>query len=353
MKRLFSVIALAVLSSACAAGIPQPSWTNHNRIAGSQEMMTNFKPWAEGVESATAETKRIVYSWETFLDGSNVVFEITNYISGAYNLDAAKLKIRELRDGTYREVYNSRDEILMHIENFSNLYVRVAMDELVEAVAGMLENKADRNWGKYTSAGGEAPSNTVYMTAQHTVFAGGMEYERVAVGEGSVCILTTKGAPVWTEGDEGTFRFQDDGGTNYFGFSKTDSYVIGANADNINVIGDVVELEYDITMSGVPCIWYKERLDDGLDWVQLNASDGSPCPGAPKVVSWEETPPAGAEICYINCEEAFGFFKATVEVPGYSKFETNMKADFHAGVLCTDGTTVIYPHADGSWSRTK
>lgn len=352
MKRAFAVIALAVISSAYA-DIPQPSWTNHNRISGSQEMMTNFKPWAEGVESATEETRQIVTTWEQFLDGSNVVFSITNYISGTYNLDAAKLRITEFRDGAYREVYNSRDEILLHIDHFSNSYVRVALDAVVQAVADQLLSKADRAWGNHTSSGGDAPSNTVYMTAPNTVFAGGMEYERVAVGEGSICVLTTKGAPVYTQGDEGTFKFQDDGGTNYFGFAKTDSYVIGCNTDGISVQDHVVTLTYDITMSGVPCIWYRESLQGSSPWVQCNTPDGAPIPGAPKVVQWEENPDVGHEVCYINCTEASGFFKATVEVAGEAKFMTNMKADLNGGVLCTDGTTVIYPHANGTWSTTK
>ena len=163
---------------------------------------------------ANTQTRTIVTTWENFLDGSNVVFSITNYLSGSYNLDAAKLKILELRDGAYQEVYNSRDEILLHIENFRTNDFRVATNQVIGAVNAAIGNKADKDWGKYTSAGGEAPENTVYMTAPNTVFAGGLEYERVAVGEGAVCVLTTRGAPVWTQGDEGTFKFQDDGGTN-------------------------------------------------------------------------------------------------------------------------------------------
>lgn len=333
--------------------------------AGGVKKVANKSPDAQGnvaltpadIGAATTEeeqaTRAIVTTWEQFLDGSNVVFSITNYISGTYNLGAAKMRITELRDGAYREVYNSRDEILLHIDHFSNSYVRVALDAVVEEVAQRLADKADRAWGNHTSAGGNAPSNTVYMTAPNTVFAGGMEYERVAVGQGAVCVLTTKGAPVYTQGDEGTFKFQDDGGTNYFGFAKTDSYVIGCNTDGISVQNQIVTLEYDVTMSGVPCIWYRESLQGDSPWVQCNTPDGEPISGAPKVVQWEQNPGAGKEICYINCSEASGFFKATIEVAGEAKFMTNMKADLNGGVLCTDGQTVIYPHANGSWSTTK
>lgn len=299
------------------------------------------------------ETRQIVATWENFLDGSNVVFSITNYLSGTYGLDAAKMTIKELRDGEYREVYNSRDEILLHIDDFSNKYVRVAISAIVDEVAERLASKADKDWGKYTSAGGEAPANTVYMTAPNTVFAGGLEYERVAVGEGMICVLTTHGAPVWMQGDEGTFKFQDDGGTNYFGFAKTDSYTIGANTDGIAVENGLVTLTYNIAMSGRPCVWYKADLKSNAPWEQLNLPDGSPVAGATHAVTWEQNPPAETQMCYINVGNApQGFFRATVEVTGEAKFMTNMPADLSGGVICTNTTLnvngVIKPTFNGS-----
>lgn len=307
----------------------------------------------QAVKDDNAQTRQIVTTWENFLDGSNVVFSVTNYISGTYSLDAAKMKILELRDGEYKEVYNSRDEILLHIQDFKNNDFKAATNQVIGAVNAAIENKADRNWGKYTSAGGEAPENTVYMTAPNTVFAGGLEYERVAVGEGTICVLTTHGAPVWTQGDEGTFKFQDDGGTNYFGFAKTDSYTIGANTDGITVSGGMVTMNYNITMSGRPCVWYKADLTSNTQWEQLNLPDGSPVAGASHAVTWEQNPQAGTQVCYINVgNQPQGFFRATVEVAGEAKFMTNMKADLSGGIICPNTATgvsgVIKPSFNGS-----
>ena len=307
----------------------------------------------DDTDSANAATRAIVATWENFLDGSNVVFSITNYISGTYSLDAAKMTIKELRDGEYREVYNSRDEILLHIQDFKNNDFKNATNQVIGAVNAAIGNKADRDWGKYTSAGGEAPENTVYMTAPNTVFAGGLEYERVAVGEGTICVLTTHGAPVWTQGDEGTFKFQDDGGTNYFGFAKTDSYTIGANTDGITVQSGIVTLTYNITMSGRPCVWYKSDLANNAPWEQLNLPDGSPVAGASHTVTWEQNPPANTQVCYINVgNQPQGFFRATVEVAGEAKFMTNMPADLSGGIICPNTATgvngVIKPTFNGS-----
>lgn len=305
------------------------------------------------VTDDNAQTRQIVTTWENFLDGSNVVFSVTNYISGTYSLDAAKLRILELRDGEYREVYNSRDEILLHIQDFKDKDFKAATNQVIGAVNSAIENKADRDWGKYTSAGGEAPENTVYMTAPNTVFAGGLEYERVAVGEGTICVLTTHGAPVWTQGDEGTFKFQDDGGTNYFGFAKTDSYTIGANTDGISVQNQMVTLTYNITMSGRPCVWYKADLSSNTQWEQLNLPDGSDVDGASHAVTWEQNPDAGTQVCYINVgNQPQGFFRATVEVAGEAKFMTNMKAELSGGIICPNTDTgvhgVIKPSFNGS-----
>lgn len=342
-KSLFSIVVAAFSLASFGAII-----TNDlGRIVTS----TQLESVAATADEALAEagnTKTIVQTWESFLDGSNVVFSITNYISGTYNLDTAKFRILELKNGEYHEVYNSRDDIVLHINDFKS-------NELANIIAEVnqrINSKAEKAWGRYTSTGGEAPSNTVYITEPSTVFAGGMEYERVAVGQGAVCVLTDKGAPVYTQGDEGTFKFQDDGGTNYFGFAKTDSYTIGCNTDGISVQSNVVTLEYDITMSGVPCIWYCESLvSHPIIWEQLNTPDGQPIAGASHTVQWDENPPVGKELCYINCPEGSGFFKATVEVPGDAKFMTNMPADLSGGILCrgvNNALGVIKPTFNGS-----
>jgi len=311
-------------------------WNDSEVIVGAEFDDTVLEDFA--THEDISDIQGVVEQWESFLDGSNVVFSITNYISGAYTLDTAKLKILELKNGAYQEVYNSRDEILLHIQDFKDDDFANATNQVIGAINSAIVNKADKDWGKYTSAGGEAPENTVYMTAPNTVFAGGLEYERVAVGEGTICVLTTHGAPVWTQGDEGTFKFQDDGGTNYFGFAKTDSYTIGADTDGITVQGGMVTMNYNITMSGRPCVWYKADLTSNAPWEQLNLPDGSPISGASLSVTWEQNPPAGTQVCYINVgSHPQGYYRATVEVAGEAKFMTNMPADLEGGIFCTDG----------------
>lgn len=273
--------------------------------------------------------------WQGYLDGSNVVFSITNYQSGAYIADDAKMRILELKDdGKYSEVYNTRMEILTHLGKFAE----------TNGYESLIAEKADKAWGKYTSGGTDVESmgmsNTVYMTAPNTVFAGGTEWERVAVGEGAICVLVDRGAPVYTDGEEGLFRFQDAGGTNYFGFAKTDAYNIGADTDGIDVQSGIVTLTYNITSSSKPIIMYSSSLVNPITWEQLNESDGSAVSGASHLVQWETNPAEGTQVCYINCaDQPQGFFRAEIQVAGSATFITNMPADLQAGIIATNETT--------------
>lgn len=290
-------------------------------------------------DAQSEATRQIVATWEQFLDGSNVVFSITNYISGSYSLDHAKLRILELRDGEYREVFDSRTEITNHTEA-----AKRDMTGVVCATASVLRaeiaQKGDRAWGRLSSTGQEVPvSNTVWVTEPQLRIAGGMEYERVAVGEGAVYVLTAKGQTPYMQGDEGALMLHDDVGTNWFGMVRSDSYTIGCNTDGIRVQSGLVYLDFLVTMSDHPCVWYTPTLEGDIAWEQLNLPDGSPVPGASHQVVWDESPRLGAQECYINVGTApSGFFRATIEAAGDARFKTNMPAEIPT-FYCSDDPT--------------
>lgn len=304
------------------------------------------------IAADVAALSSTVAAWEGYWGGSNVCFEVTNYY-GNTSGEIPKLRIKELiteGEGApfYKEVWNdiSKFEIFE-----SNLTARIENE-----VAGYVAtNAAPLAWGAVTDKGAPNPvQNSVWMTSPQTVFAGGTEYQRVAVGTGAICVLTARGAEAYTAGEAGTFRFQDDGGTNYFGFAKTDSYTIGCNTDGIQVENGLVTLTYNVIMAAgeYPVIYYRESLAPGGEWVQLNALDGSPADGAPYAVTFGTA--GGSVLAFLNVGDApSGFFKAETAVAGDVVFETNMKLRLDGGVLCTDGQTIIYPHADGTWRTSK
>lgn len=302
---------------------------------------------------ALGSVSSIVNAWEGYWDGTNVIFEVTNYY-GNTSGEIPRLRIKELREGEWQTVWDEANKFticesnLLHAVGESNRTMR----------ADLASEFAPLAWGSVTDKGSpNVVSNSVWMTSPETYFAGGTEYQRVAVGSGAICVLVDNGAGTYTAGEEGTFRFQDEGGTNYFGFAKSESYTIGCRTDAITVEGALVTLRYDVIMGGndVPIVYYRQTLSAG-EWVQLNNSDGTATSGAPYTVTWYTS--GGSYYAAINCgSNASGFFKAETSVAGDVVFETNMKARLGGGIEClntANGTVgVIRPTYNGStvtWS---
>ena len=315
---------------------------------------------ADSALAQSEATREVVTTLVGQVNGSNVVIVVTNYLSGAYILEAAKLQIRELRDGQYRTVYNSRDEILLHLGAFETNKLNAAKAELRAEIAAVLAEMQHDAWGRRTSTGNPAPSNTIYTTEPSFVFGGGLEYERIAVGAGAVGILMDKGAPSYTAGDSGTFLFKDATGENYFGYSMTQGYAIGVPTDGIQVTGQRVTLTYNIVGSCPIVMWCPALFPGcakditGAGWYQLNDEEGNPIEGAPFecAVDMESTPEV-ATVYIDTGANPTGFFSAWTSVPGKSSFKTNMPIDLDAanggGVVSSDGHTVIVPQPDGTW----
>ena len=299
----------------------------------------------------------IVNSWEGYWGGTNVIFEVTNYY-GNVSGQIPRLRVKELRDGVWQTVWDESKKFEVCETNIlTNVEERVgtALQDMKDYAS---ENFAPKAWGTMTDKGTtNVVGNSVWMTSPETYFAGGTEYQRVAVGSGAICVLVDNGAGTYTAGEAGTFRFQDEGGTNFFGFAKSDSYTIGCRTDGITVDGNLVTLRYDVIMGGtdVPVVYWRLSLSSGA-WTQLNNSDGTAASGAPYTVTWYQS--GGSYYAAINCgSNPSGFFKAETSVAGDVVFETNMKARLGGGIECVNTqsgvTGVIRPSYNGStvtWS---
>lgn len=299
---------------------------------------------ANQVKNELIQSNNIVRAYaeslEAFYIGTNVIFGITNYISGTYPLDDGKFKISELRTNQYETIYNSHTEITNLIWNYHSNSVEPTINGLVDSFDLALSDKAPLAWGSVTSDGAtnEMP-NSVWMTQPTTVFAGGTEFRRLSVGDSVICILTTKGKQVQTVGNEsGVFQFSDFGGTNGFGFATSAAYEIGADSDGINVNGEDISVSYNVQMSGYPCIYYTPSLETNpIVWTKLNKPNGDAESDAPYSITWTSSSPSNKTANLTIPSQSSGFFRATIEMPGSSTFFSTMPADFQAGILCTDG----------------
>lgn len=298
----------------------------------------------------TAETRSIVDTWESYWGATNVELSVSNFYGNTTGA-LPRLRIREFRDGHWTNVW---DEIDKFIACKAEILHEVAQSNAT-LLAEADRKYAPKAWGSHTDKGTtNVIPNSVYMTSPETYFGGGTEFQRVAVGSGAVSVLVDRGALAKTTGEPGTFRFQDAGGTNYFGFVKSDSYTIGCRTDGISVgAGNAITLRYDVIMSGedVPIVYWKQKLESATPWAQLNNADGTAADGAPYSVTWLQD--GGSYYATVNCGGSpGGFFVAETSVAGDVVWETNMKARLGGGIECTNTAThvngVIRPSYNGS-----
>ena len=293
----------------------------------------------EAVSNKVETTAAIVNSWESYWGATNVELQVTNYYGNATGA-LPRLRIREYRDGHWTNVW---DEVDKFIACKAEILHEVAQSNAT-LLAEADRKYAPKAWGSHTDKGTtNVIPNSVYMTSPETYFGGGTEFQRVAVGSGAVSVLVDRGALAKTTGEPGTFRFQDAGGTNYFGFVKSDSYTIGCRTDGISVgAGNAITLRYDVIMSGedVPVVYWKQQLESATPWAQLNNPDGTAADGAPYAVTWLQD--GGSYYATVNCGGSpGGFFVAETSVAGDVVWETNMKARLGGGIECTNTATHV------------
>ena len=303
--------------------------------ASSSDITAAITPVSNKVETTSA----IVDSWEGYWGATNVELRVTNYYGNTTGA-LPRLQIREHRDGHWTNVW---DEIDKFIACKAEILHEVAQSNAT-LLAEADRKYAPKAWGSHTDKGTtNVIPNSVYMTSPETYFGGGTEFQRVAVGSGAVSVLVDRGALAKTTGEPGTFRFQDAGGTNYFGFVKSDSYTIGCRTDGISVgAGNAITLRYDVIMSGedVPVVYWKQQLESATPWAQLNNPDGTAADGAPYAVTWLQD--GGSYSATVNCGGSpSGFFVAETSVAGDVVWETNMKARLGGGIECTNTATHV------------
>jgi len=315
-------------------------------------------PSTDAIESSVASVSNRQDTLEGYIAGQRVRVSVTNYY-GNTSGQLPRLRIEEfitatnVTDGVSTEtnywkmVWDEQDKydqfkaeatsaIAAMTNNLYQTYYALLMERL--------NTKAPRAWGTLTSAGEAAPAGSVWHTEPNTVFAGGTEYAHAMVGTGVIGVLTTKGAAVYTDGETGRFHFTTDDKTSFFGMNIATRYELGCATDGITVTdvggNKMVDLLYNVTMTGKPILYYTPTLSGNITWEQITDSSGGAISGATVYASWDAAPPAGSEICTINCGAGVsGFFKASVEYAGTCKFETNMMADLQGGVLATNQTS--------------
>ena len=260
--------------------------------------------------------------------GTNVVLVVTNYNSATH---AAAMKLQHLdpESGQYVTYW---DEMRQHGITYTN-----GMNYTDAAIA---ERAAPRAWSGTTSGlGSEAPAGVTWISTPETVIAGGFEYEKVVTSAGAVWVLTSNGMSTGATSNS-FFRVAASDGTELFSIEKTDSYLIGVNADGITRSGNTVTIPINVVAAEHPYIRCTKNLVNPT-WVKEDEG-GLDCAWA--TVSWSGT--TGAYVATVTTAEPQAFFYFEYMVEGQVKIKNSAKTEMSGGILF-NGTTYL-PTVNGN-----
>jgi len=320
--------------SALAAEVPRfaQAATNYTDAATNGLLKANeISSWAKAATKPSytasevgATTAEDVYR---LIAGTNVVLVVTNYNSATH---APSMKLQHL-DPQSGEYVTYWDETRRHGMTLTN-----AM-HYTDAAIGTCAPAA---WSGTTSGlGAEAPAGVTWISTPETVIAGGYEYEKVVTSAGAVWVLTSNG--LYTGPTTNSyFRVAAADGTELFSIEKTDSYLVGVNADGITTSGNTVTIPFNVVASEHPYLRASRTLVNA-DWVK-ETENGFSCPWAS--VSWSGT--TGAYVATITTSEPQAFFYFEYLVEGSAKIKNSAKTDLSGGIIF-NGTT-YFPAVNGN-----
>ena len=284
-----------------------------SRTINGKALTSNISLSASEVGATTAED---VYR---IVAGTNVVLVVTNYNS-AVHVPAMKLQHLDPDTGEYITYW---DETCRHGITLTN-----AMN-YADAVA---QTRAPAAWcGTTSGLGQEAPAGVTWVSTPETVIAGGYEYEKVITTSGAVWILTSNGLAVGATTNS-YFRVSATDGTELFSIEKTDSYLVGVNADGITRSGNTITIPINVVANTHPYIRATTNLVNAV-WTKED-ENGFSCPFAS--VSWSGT--SGAYVATVTCahKEAFFYFEFMHE--GTAKIRQNAKTELTGGIYFNGNT---------------
>ena len=265
--------------------------------------------YRDASEFATAADEALVYQ---LIMGSNVVAEVTNYNS---RTRSPQLRLLQLDADTkeYFPVWTETNGLARTL---------AAATEHTDAATNALGlAKADRAWSHHTSGlGADAPAGVTWISTPETVVAGGYEYAKHVTTHGEVWVLTSNG--LGFGGDTNSFFAVRSGdGETLFSIEKTDSILVGVDADGISVSGGVVTIPLGVVSQDPPVCYAANSLVNAV---------------------WADLSEVGLPVWRIETTAPSAFFQFRVLQPGATVIRNNAQTDLSAGILI-DGTR-YYPH---------
>lgn len=286
----------------------------------------NLEGIKEDIETLQAESS-LMYR---LYSGSNAVMEVTNYNS---RVNPPMMRLLQLDDDNqYVTIWTETNGLNRTLTAATNYTDDAILSEELRADA----TYAPRGWAATTSGlGADAPSNTTWISTPQTVIAGGFEFQRVVTTAGEMWVLCSNGMSTHAN-TNGYFTLSAADGTEIITIAKTDSYLVGVDADSIIRENNTVWIRIPVVSGEHPLLRYSPTLDKPITWQKEEDGFTSPI-----TVEWSGE--SGAWICKVASTATSGFFYFEFLQEGGVKIVNNGVVEFPQGILCTDGKTVIRP----------
>lgn len=252
--------------------------------------------------------------------GSNVVCEVTNYNSIVHSPTMRLLQLDT--NGVYITVWtetNNLHRIAQAATNYTDLAISNA------------ETRADasyapRAWSATTSGlGADAPDGVTWISTPETVIAGGYEYEKTVSSAGSVWVLCSNGMTSGTTTNS-YFTIKASDGTELFSIEKTDSYLVGVDADGITNNAGTVTIPVGVVAAAHPYIRACTNLVNAA-W-EKEDDTGFSCDWA--TVAWSGSSGAYVATVTTSAPQAFFYFEFVQE--GSTVIRNNAPTSLDGGV---------------------
>ena len=252
------------------------------------------------VATANAYTDGKTTPLWTYLGAENFRVVVTNYDS-AVHPPVASFEYRMTTNEAFRTVWNETNGLNRAIATATNLAHQAAKQ--------LVDDPANRAWGKYDSETGEAsPEGVIQATAPGGLIVGGGQRWSQISAESGWWILTSTDPTLCRTGTNGVFSIIGSDGQEAIRIVKGSKVTVPAPADSISVASGVCTVTYAVEAEQHPTAQFASKLGGEAGTVWYNEDDAD----CPVTMAWSGTS-GNYVLTFDTAGLSYGFVQATYE----------------------------------------
>ena len=252
------------------------------------------------VATANAYTDGQTTPLWSYLGADNFRVVVTNYDS-AVHPPVASFEYRMTTNEAFRTVWNETNGLNRAIATATNLAHQAAKQ--------LVNNPANRAWGKYDSETGEAsPEGVIQATAPGgLIVGGGLRWSQISA-ESGWWLITSTDPTLCRTGTNGVFSIIGSDGQEAIRIVKGNKVTVPAPADSISVESGVCTVTYAVEAEQHPTAHFASKLGGEAGTVWYNEGDAD----CPVTMTWSGTS-GNYVLTFDTAGLSPGFVQATYE----------------------------------------